>query len=419
MHSLLSKYQDQLLDYFLEFVQIDTQADPFSTTVPSTLKQLDLSKRLKEILEAIALEDIVLTEAGYVLATIPSNVDHDVPVLCFCSHVDTAPDCSGTNVKPLVHSDYNGSPIVLPDDPEQVISIENHPILEQHLGEDIITASGLTLLGADDKSGVAIITQLAQILKENPEIPHGKIRIFFTTDEEVGRGVDHLDMDQLAADFGYTLDGGRKGSFENETFSADYAKLTIEGVSIHPGMAKGIMENSMKIGADIINALPKEELSPETTEGRQGFIHPYQIKGELETTTIEFLLRAFDDEALAQHQEILTATIEKVMKNYPESKYTLDVKAQYRNMGKVLEKHPEASAFALEAIRRAGMEPIVEPIRGGTDGSRLSYMGLPCPNIFTGMHGIHSRQEWISLQDMMRSLHTLLELVQIWEKESR
>lgn len=414
-----SQDESELLQRFLKYVKIDTEANPESDTVPSSIKQKDLSKILyKECLE-IGLEEVEMTEHGYVYASIPATTEKDVPVICFCSHVDTAPDCSGKNVQPIVHLDYQGQPIVLPLDPEQIITTDNHPELKRLLGEDIITASGDTLLGADDKSGVAIIMQLALYLTRHPEIQHGKIRILFTTDEEIGKGVDHVDMKKLGADFGYTLDGGGTGSFEDETFSANAVNLTIKGISIHPGYAKGVMENSMKIAGDIIAALPKSSLSPETTEGKQGFIHPYAIRGELETTRMDFIIRDFDTTQLKAHQDLLRQIVDEVMVNYPGSSYEFKIIEQYRNMKEVLDRNPQCSLYVEEAMKNCGLEVVKQPIRGGTDGSRLSFMGLPCPNIFTGMHGIHSRQEWISLQDMSRSLSVLVELVQIWESETR
>lgn len=413
-----SPNEQELLDRFLDYVKIDTEADPKSNTSPSSEKQKNLSKVLYKQCQEMGLSDVELTEHGYVYATIPANTEKSVPVVCFCSHVDTAPDCSGKNVRPLVHRNYDGGDIVLPDDNTQVINPENHKALAKLLGEDIITASGTTLLGADDKSGVAIIMQLASILLSNPQIPHGKIRLLFTTDEEIGHGVDHVDMKKLGADFGYTLDGGETGSFEDETFSANAVSIKITGVSIHPGYAKGVMENSMKIAGEILARLPKDDLCPEATSGRQGFIHPVAIKGELEFTQLDFIIRDFETDNLEKHQAVLQQIADEVIQAYPESNYTFEVTEQYRNMKEVLDGHPHCTEYVMEAMDRQGLDVIKHPIRGGTDGSRLSFMGLPCPNIFTGMHGIHSKQEWISLQDMSRSLSVLIELVQVWEEKS-
>ncbi|MDX1685564.1 MAG: peptidase T, partial [Saprospiraceae bacterium] len=389
--------EKELLNRFLRYVKIDTQADPSSSTVPSTKKQLNLSRLLTEECKKIGLQEVEMTEEGYVYATIAPTTKKKVPVLCFCAHVDTAPDCSGANVKPIVHRNYDGSDIVLPDDQTQIINPQQFPILKTLIGDDIITASGKTLLGADDKSGVAIIMQAAKYLIDHPEVRHGKIRILFTTDEEIGRGVEYVKMDKLGADFGYTLDGGPKGSFEDETFSADAVKVSINGVSAHPGYAKGKMENAMKIASGVVSKLPKR-LSPERTSGRKGFIHPTQIKGELESTIIEFIIRDFETTKLVQHEQKLKDIIDKVLTGFPNSTYEFEVTEQYRNMKEVLKQHPEVSKYAREAIRQCGLKVKTHPIRGGTDGSRLSQMGLPCPNLFTGMHAIHSKQEWVSLQ---------------------
>lgn len=404
---------------FLRYVQIDTQSDPESKTVPSTAKQKNLGKLLVKELKAMGIKDAALDKYGYVYATIPANTDKKVPVICYCSHMDTAPDCSGANVKPIIHKNYQGADIVLPDDPEQVLRPSDHPHLKDQIGNDIITASGTTLLGADNKAGLAEIMDAANFLMTHPEIKHGKIRILFTPDEEIGRGVDHADMEKLGADFGYTVDGEMAGSMEDETFSADGVTITVTGVSAHPGFAKGKMEHSMKIAAEIIAALPKDRLSPETTEGREGFIHPTMIEGLLEETKIKFIIRDFTDEKLREHEDVLEDIMKKVLKNYPNSHADFKVTEQYRNMKKVLDKHPEVADNAVEAIRRAGLKPHRSSIRGGTDGSRLSFMGLPCPNIFAGEHAFHSKQEWVSVQDMEKAVHTLVHLAMVWEERAK
>jgi tripeptide aminopeptidase len=413
-----SQEENDLLQRFLTYVKVDTEADPESSTSPSSEKQKELSKIIFEECKNMGLADVEMTKHGYVYATIPSTSDKEVPTICFCSHVDTAPDCSGANVKPIVHANYQGQDLVLPDDKEQIINPQNHKSLSKLIGDDIITASGLTLLGADDKSGVAIIMQFAQYMMDHPEILHGKIRLLFTTDEEIGHGVDHVDMNKLGAQFGYTLDGGETGSFEDETFSADAVKIEITGVSIHPGYAKGVMENSMKIAGEVLAQLPKERLSPESTSKKEGFVHPVSIRGELEKTSLDFIIRDFDTSKLKDHESELEAIVKSVIENYPNSNYTFTIVEQYRNMNEVLVKNPQVSDYAQKAIERTGLTMINQPIRGGTDGSRLSFMGMPCPNIFTGMHGIHSKQEWISLQDMTRAMSTIINLVQIWEEES-
>jgi tripeptide aminopeptidase len=367
----------------------------------------------------MGITDVELDAYGYVYATIPATTTKtNVPVVCFCAHMDTAPDCSGTNVKPLIHSNYQGTDIVLPDDTTQILRPSEHPELSKKLGHDIITASGLTLLGSDDKSGVAEIMDAAYFFTRHPEVPHGKIRLLFTTDEEIGRGVDHLDIQKLGATVGYTLDGGSIGTLENETFSADGATITIQGVSAHPGYAKSKMENAIKIASDIVAALPRHRLTPETTQKKQGFIHPVKIEGVLEHAKITFILRDFDDQLLAEKTVILRGVMDKVMKKYPNSTAKLDVWEQYRNMKKVLDTRPEIVQNAQDAIQRVGLKPILGSIRGGTDGSRLSFMGLPCPNLFAGEQAIHSRQEWVSVQDMELAVKTIVELSRIWEERA-
>ena len=413
------KFQFTVKDRFLKYVQIDTQADPMSTTQPSSMKQLDLSRVLVEELKQMGIDDVELDEFGYVYATIPANTTkQNVPVICFCAHVDTAPDASGTNVKPIVHPNYNGSDIVLPDDPTQVIKMSDYPYLQEKFGHDVITASGLTLLGADDKAGVAEIMDAAFQLINNPQVNHGKIRLLFTPDEEIGRGVDKVNIVKLGADFGYTLDGGPIGTLEDETFSADGATITIQGVSAHPGYAKGKMENAVKIAADIVSSLPKNQLTPETTSKKQGFIHPVKIEGGLENSKITFILRDFDDELLNEKAIILKKIMEEVMTNYPFSTASLEVFEQYRNMKKILDKNPKIIAFAEEAITRSGLKPQLGSIRGGTDGSRLSFMGLPCPNLFAGEMAIHSRHEFVTVQDMQKAVETIVNIAVVCEEMS-
>ncbi len=414
----MTKFHFTAAERFLKYVTVDTQSDPNSTTHPSTEKQKDLGKILVEELLAMGIEDAHMDEFAYVYATIPSNTTKKVPVICFCAHMDTAPDASGTNVKPIVHKNYDGSDIILPDDTSQIVSSSRYPFLKEKIGEDIITASGLTLLGSDDKAGVAEIMDAAYQLVNNPDIKHGKIRLLFTPDEEVGRGVDKIDMEKLGAEFGYTLDGGKPGSLEDETFSADGVTIEIKGVPIHPGYAKDKMENAIKIAADIIARLPKYHLSPETTEGKQGFVHPTSVSGLLESATIKFIVRDFTDEKLLQHEALLKQIMEEVLLHYPGSSATFTVKEQYRNMKKILDQHPEVAAYAYEAISRIGLTPKKDSIRGGTDGSRLSFMGLPCPNIFAGEQAIHSKHEWVSIQDMNKAVEMILNICMIWEEKS-
>lgn len=404
-------------DRFLRYVAIDTQSDPTSVTFPSTEKQKNLSRLLVDELLAMGVHDAHLDEFGYVYATIPSNTSKQVPVICFCSHVDTAPDCSGANVKPIVHKNYQGQDIILPDDNTQVIKLADHPDLKNQLGHDVITASGTTLLGADNKAGVAEIMDACYQLLNHPEIKHGNIRILFTPDEEVGHGVEHVDIAKLGAYAAYTIDGESAGNMENETFSADGARLIIQGVSAHPGFAKGKMESAIKIAGEIIAALPNE-LSPEHTEALQGFVHPVSIEGHVETAGIDFIIRDFDEDNLKSHADVIRKTANEVLKRYPNSAYTLTVSQQYRNMKNALEQHPEIVANAMEAINRTGLTAKLCSIRGGTDGSRLSFMGLPCPNIFAGEHAFHSKQEWVSVQDMQKAVETILHLCMIWEEKA-
>jgi tripeptide aminopeptidase len=415
---MLSSYQHSCTNRFLSYVQIDTQSDPLSNTHPTTAKQKKLGQQLVAELLAMGVTDAHLDEFGYVYATIPSNTNKQVPVICFCSHVDTAPDCSGTNVKPILHQQYDGSDIVLPDDPTQVISPKVYPYLQQHIGKDIITASGLTLLGADDKAGVAIIMDMANYLMQHPEVKHGTIKILFTPDEEVGKGTAKVDIQKLGADFGYTLDGGACGEFEDETFSADGATITVHGVIAHPGAAKDKLVNALKIVGEILAALPTDEFSPETTEKREGFVHPVRVEGIAEKASIDFIVRDFDTANLAKHEARLKQIAEDVLQRHPKASMEFKVAEQYRNMKEVIDLHPQIVAYAKAAYEACGLQVVNEPIRGGTDGSRLSFMGLPAPNIFTGMQAIHSKHEWIGVSDMEKSVEVLVELVKIWEEKS-
>jgi len=403
---------------FLRYVVIDTQSDPESPTCPSTEKQKDLGRLLAAELKAMGLADAHLDENGYVYATIPANSRNKVPVICFCSHMDTSPDCTGKNVRPQIVRNYRGGDIVLPADPTQVIRAAEHPALADQIGNDIITTDGTTLLGADNKAGVAEIMDAAQFLVDHPEIKHGTIKILFTPDEEIGRGVDRVDLTKLGADFAYTIDGETAGHIEDETFSADGATITIEGVSAHPGFAKGKMEHAIKIAAAIVDRLPKDSCSPETTAGKQGFLHPIAISGALERATLSLIVRDFTEAGLKEKETLLERIVKAVMRNYPRSTYRMEVNEQYRNMKEVIDRHPQTVEYAIEAIRRAGLKPVRGSIRGGTDGSRLSFMGLPCPNIFAGEHAFHSRLEWVSRQDMEKAVQTIVHLAMIWEERA-
>jgi len=414
----LVRFTHTVTERFLRYAVIDTQSDPDSPTCPSTAKQKNLGALLARELQEMGIRDAHLDEHGYVYATIPANTDKHVPVICFCSHMDTSPDCSGKDVKPQIVRNYRGGDIVLPADPAQVIRAAEHAALKDQIGNDIITTDGTTLLGADNKAGLAEIMDAAQFLIDNPQLKHGEIKILFTPDEEIGRGVDKADLKKLGADFAYTIDGETAGNIEDETFSADAATITIEGVSTHPGFAKGKMEHAIKIAAAIIDRLPKDTCSPETTEGKQGFLHPIGITGALEKATVSFIVRDFTDAGLKEKEALLEGIVKAVMKDFPRSTYRLKIKQQYRNMKQVIDRHPEIIDNAMEAIRRTGLTPVKSSIRGGTDGSRLSFMGLPCPNIFAGEHAFHSRLEWVSVQDMEKATQTIVHLAMIWEERA-
>lgn len=409
----------QVAERFIRYVQIDTQSDPTSTIHPTTEKQKDLSKLLQRELLGMGIINATTDEYGYVYATIPSNsTKGNMPAICFCSHVDTAPDCSGTNVKPIYHRYYDGNDIILTDDSSQVLTLANSPYLRQHINHGVITASGLTLLGADDKAGVTAIMEAALFFIQNPAVKHGDIKILFTPDEEVGQGTAKIDMQKLGASFGYTLDGGEAGSFEDETFSADGCTITINGVITHPGYAKNKLVNALKIAGEILAALPTNEWSPETTESREGFVHPVAVNGISEKATIQFIVRDFVTAELANHHARLKKIAEDVIAKHTGATLQYDVQEQYRNMKDILVQYPQVAAYAKEAIERAGLAVTNDSIRGGTDGSRLSYMGMPCPNIFTGMQNIHSKLEWVGTKDMAKAAETIVHLSMIWEERS-
>nr|MCU0404167.1 peptidase T [Chitinophagaceae bacterium] len=369
-----NNYTSSVKDRLVKYVQVDTQSDPHSKSFPSTEKQKDLSVILAEELRDMGISDAHMDEYGYVYGTIPANSDKPCPVVCFCAHVDTAPDCSGTNVKPIVHQNYNGLPIILPDDTSQILDTDKYPYLKEKIGDDIITGSGLTLLGADDKSGVAIIMDLVQYLQQHPEVKHGAIKILFTPDEETGRGTEKVNLKKLGADFGFTLDGGEAGDLEDETFSADGVSVTIHGVSAHPGYAKGKLVNALKIAGEILASLPKDSWSPETTNEKQGFVHPVSMNGIAEKATIEFIIRSFYTPELAVFEDKLHEIVSEVCSKYEGCSFDFKVREQYRNMKEVLDKYPGIVASAEKAIQAAGLKPRKLPIRGGTDGSRLSFM---------------------------------------------
>lgn len=401
-----------LLDRFLRYVQIDTRSDPASPACPSTPTQWNLLRLLERELRELGAADVELTAHGYVLATIPATVQTDAPVIAYCAHVDTAPNLPGA-AKPIVHRAYDGRPVVLPDDPTQTLTVETIPFLRESIGQDVITASGTTLLGADDKAGVAIVMAAARHLLRNPGIPHGKIRLCFNPDEEIARGVDKLELAQLGAQFAYTLDGAERGEICHETFSADAAKLEIAGVAAHPGWAKDVMVNALRLAGRYLAALPMAQ-SPERTSDREGFIHPVSCTGSAEQATVGFIIRDFEVEGLAEKRALMEKLAAELRAAEPNARVTLTFTEQYRNMRYWLEQDMRPVEFAREAARRAGITPFAQPIRGGTDGSRLTQRGLPTPNIFTGMHEVHSQREWVTLQDMEKSAETLLHLAQLW-----
>lgn len=413
----MNNYNSTVENRFIKYAKIDTTADPNSESFPSSEIQKDLGRVLVDELKALGVEDAEMDSWGYVFGTIENNTENDsLPTICFCAHMDTAPDVTGKNVKPIVHRNFDGNPITLPDDASQVITTDKHPYLKEKIGDDLITASGLTLLGADDKAGIAIIMDLVNHLKANPDIPHPTIRVLFTPDEEVGRGVDHLDMKKLNADFGYTLDGGVLGSLEDESFSADGVTVTVHGISAHPGYAKGKMVNALKVVSEFVASLPKDEWCPEATSGREGFVHPHTIGGGMEEANVSFIIRDHITANLAKFESRLEDLLKATLANYPELSYKFEVKEQYRNMKEVIKDVPFVTDYAIKAMENAGIDPKPTIIRGGTDGSRLSFMGMPCPNIFTGEMAIHSRHEYVSVQDMEKAVATLTNLVQIWAK---
>lgn len=397
---MLESHDSSVKERLIRYARIDTQSDMSSTTYPSTMKQKDLGRVLVEELCHLGLSDVEMDEHGLVYATLPSNVDHDVPTLCFCSHMDTSMDSPGAGVRPLVHENYQGQILVLPDDPTVKIDPAEHPELAKKIGHDIITASGTTLLGADNKAGIAAIMDAMHYFVQHPQIPHGRIRILFTCDEEIGRGTEKVDLNKLDADYGYTVDGEMAGSMENENFSADMMTLTFHGKSAHTGLAKGHMINAIKVAADFIDMLPKTELSPETTEQKQPFVHPLSINGSVESAEVVFLLRSFDTADLDAQADLLERLASKAVAQWAGSSFSSRRVTQYRNMKDVLDNYPQVIDIAYQAIKATGLPPVLRSIRGGTDGSKLSEMGLPCPNIFAGEHAFHSKQEWCTVQDM-------------------
>jgi tripeptide aminopeptidase len=411
------RYPSNCVERFLEYVKIDTQSREDSETFPSTPGQLELLRKLRDELVRLGLEDAAMDEHGYVFATLPATSRKPgLPVIGFIAHVDTSPEMSGAGVKAILHRAYDGGDIVLPDGPQAVISPADNPALREQVGNDIITASGTTLLGADNKAGVAEIMGALEYLVAHPEIPHGPVRVGFTPDEEVGTGTRHFDVKRFGAEYAYTVDGETLGELQVETFSADAISVTFHGCNTHPGFAKGKMVNAIKVAAAFIDRLPRESLSPETTEGYEGFVHPYVMDAGVEQTTVKLLVRDFVTAKLQPLEQMVERIAAEAVAGFPGARCTCVVEESYRNMKEVLDEFPSVVENAAEAIRRSGLTPRIEPIRGGTDGSRLSFMGLPTPNIFAGEHNFHSRFEWVSTHDMHKAVEVIIELCRVWEE---
>ncbi|MBU1095014.1 MAG: peptidase T [Ignavibacteriae bacterium HGW-Ignavibacteriae-2] len=413
-----TNYKFTCVDRFIKYVKYDTQSDEESSTFPSDPKQLELSKDLVTELKEIGLQDAHMDDYGYVIATLPSNTEKDVPVIGFIAHVDTSPAVSGKNVNPIIHKNYQGGEIVLPNDTNFKISPESNPELNDMIGFDIITTDGTTLLGADDKAGIAEIMDAINYLVTHPELKHGTIKICFTPDEEVGRGTEKFDVKKFGAKYAYTIDGSTRGEVETETFSADAVVIKFKGINVHPGYAKNKMVNSLKVAAYFMGLLPKDKLSPETTDGREGYVHCTTMNGNEELTTCKFIIRDFTAEKLKEFESQLEVWVKNAVEAYPGSAYDFQVIEQYRNMKYILNDHPQVEEFALEALNRLNIKPIQSAIRGGTDGSRLSYMGLPTPNLFAGGHNFHAITEFVAVQDMQKSVEMIATLAQVWEELS-
>lgn len=407
-----------VLERFLKYATYDTQSAEDAESYPSTERQKDFGRVLVRELQELGLKDANMDEHGYVMATLETNTKKKVPTIGLIAHMDTSPEVSGKDVKPQIHSNYQGGDIVLPGDKSQVIRAEENPALTQQIGNDIITSDGTTLLGADNKAGIAEIFTAINYLIQHPEIEHGRIRIAITPDEEVGGGTKHFDVKAFGADYAYTVDGETVGEIDNETFCADTVIMKIDGVNVHPGYAKSKLVNSIKIAAEIIDKLPKDSLSPETTEKREGYVHPNNIQGGVESTTLKFLIRDFSVEGLKQKEQFLQKLAQGVVDKYPKAKLDFKIEESYRNMKYKLDEDPKVVEYALEAVKRSGFEPKLNIIRGGTDGARLSYQGLLTPNIFTGGHNFHSKLEWISVQDMEKAVKTIVNLVKIWAEKA-
>ncbi len=405
-----------MLERFFSYVSIDTQSSEDSTDFPSTSKQLKLSKKLKDELGAMGLEDVKVDQWGYVLATLKTNQDKEVPTIALIAHVDTSPDVSGANVKPQVHKNYDGKDVILSKEEGVVLKVEEHPYLKEQEGKTLITTDGTTLLGADNKAGITEIMCALDYLLKHPECPRPNIRVLFTPDEEVGRGTEHIAAKEIKADYGYTIDGEKLGELEDETFCADTVELKVHGVNVHPGYAKDKLVNAIKVGTEIVEAFPKDRLSPETTEKREGYIHPHHFAGGGEEVVIKILIRDFEEKGLEEKENFIRDIVNAVLEKHPKAKVDMKIHKSYRNMKQVLDKHPEVLEKAMKAIEMTGVKPFKNIIRGGTDGARLSFMGLPTPNIFTGGSNFHSKYEWVTLEDMQKASEAIVHLMNVWTK---
>jgi len=412
----VEKIDHSCTERFLRYVRFDTQSSEESVTTPSTEKQKKLGAVLVRELQEMGLDDAAMDRRGYVYATLPANVDDEVPVIGLIAHMDTSPEVSGENVQPQIHRNYQGGDIELK---ETRIRFEENPALAEQIGQDIITSDGTTLLGADDKAGIAEIFDTLHHLTAHPEIEHGTVKIAITPDEEIGRGADHFDVKKFGADLAYTIDGESAGQVEDETFCADSVTITVQGINVHPGYARGRMVNAIKIASELIAGLPRDSASPETTSDREGFVHPMTLNGGVEKTTLKFIVRDFTVEGLESLERMLKKLADEVARRFPGARLDFKVEESYRNMKFKLDEQPRVMEYALEAVRRAGLAPQRHAIRGGTDGARLSYMGLPTPNIFAGGHNFHSRQEWISVRDMQLAVQVILNLIQIWREKGQ
>ncbi len=410
---LFAQYHSSVLERFLRYVRINTQSDPFSRSSPSTACQLDLARLLAAELRSLGISDAHSTEHGFVYGTVPGNIDTTAPTIFFCSHLDTSFDCSGENVKPQVIENYDGRDLQLPGDPSQVLRVADHPALQHEVGRSIVTSDGTTLLGGDDKSGIAAIMDAVQFLQSHPQIKHGPLKILFTPDEEIGHGTENIDLTKVRADFGYTLDADGLGTFEDENYFAQGLTLRIKGNPVHSGYATGKLENALKIGAEILARLPKDKRSPEVSCEREGFIHPTSIQGKEALCEIRMNLRDFEFHRLDEYAQLVQALAREVLANYPRSSYSCEIVEQYRNMKEIIERHPQVRELALRATREAGITPCQKLIRGGTDGAMLSHKGLPCPNLFSGQHGIHSLTEWVSVYSMQKAAEVMVRIVAI------